>query len=344
MKALLELLDQLLALLERSNHDATHTPQLQRLLEELAREALIMAQALRREQELRHEQDHGAAQRELLTQRALEAIAQGRWHDAEHILEDAIAAFPEHEEYYNHLGLIAWERGDMLRAERHYARAAEIALSQLDPCPDPWMSAAGRAYLRSLEGQALCLYKLQRLDDARQLFDTLAHTRLQDYQGCHYLAGEILHTQGQWAQAELRYRRAPQEPAILYNLGLVCFHQQRLPQAAAAFVRAFASNRHIAERLLHLPPSAPTGLLGFIGSPGYADEFLDACAHLWRDDVAALAFLAHCWEDPLVQQQVIRVKLDQPAQSDWNDEATDGTTEERSRLDALTRHILSRMV
>jgi tetratricopeptide (TPR) repeat protein len=196
MKVLLELLDQILALLESHSADAAPQAQLQRLLEELAREALIMAQALRREQEVRVDEAEGARARESLTQRAMEAIAQGRWQEAEQVLEAAIDAFPEHEEYYNHLGLIAWERNDMIRAERHYARAADISLRQLDPCPDPWMSAAGRAYLRALEGQALCLYRIGRLDEARALFDTLAHTRLSEYQGCHYLAGEILQTQG----------------------------------------------------------------------------------------------------------------------------------------------------
>lgn len=341
MKALLELLDQILTLLESHSQDAVPQAPLQRLLEELAREALIMAQALRREQEQRADDAQGAREREQLTQRAMEAIAQGRWQDAERVLEAAIDAFPEHEEYYNHLGLIAWERQDMPRAERHYARAADISLRQLDPCPDPWMSAAGRAYLRALEGQALCLYRLNRLDEAHALFDTLAHTRLTEYQGCHYLAGEILHLQGKWAAAELCYRRAPQEPAVLYNLGLVCLHQQRLPQAAAAFVRAFATNRHIAELLLNLPVSEPGGLRGYLGSPGYAEEFLSYCRPLWSDP-AALPFLSHCWEDPMVQQQLMRERtLATPDKHSGEDLSP---TEEHQRLDQLTRHILARII
>ena len=170
MKALLELVDQLLYLMEEHDlPDAMETAQqveLKGVLEGMAREAVSLAGAIRQDLTAREADAKEAQRREDLLQRALEAIAKGYYQDAESTLSSALLEFPDHHEYYNHLGLVAWERDDMLRAERYYARAAELSLGQMEALELGWSVAQNRGYLRALEGRALSLYRLGRLDEA----------------------------------------------------------------------------------------------------------------------------------------------------------------------------------
>ena len=352
MKAFLEILDQLLYLIEQHQDAqevlAQQPHELTPLLERLAREAMTMAQAMRQELDRQSTSVEEAQRREELLQRGLEAIAHGRLEDAERSLEAALEEFPEHDDYYNHLGLVAWERGDMPRAERYYARAAHLALAQMTEADLRWASARNRAYLRALEGQALCLYRLGRLDDACDLFETLAMTCVPEYQGCHYLAGEIHHLQRRLARAQRAYMMAPAEPSVLYNLALVHFCQHDLESCATTFLRAFAANRSICEALLGRSSSDAASYHGYLSTPMYAEEFLDACSPLWQSQPEALLFMERCFDHPLVQHQLERHARQREAQL-WALEPSahvheEPSTEELRRYRGLAQQLLERLV
>ena len=342
MKALLELVDQLLYLMEEHDlPDAMETAQqteLKGVLEGMAREAVTLAGAIRQDLSAREADAKEAQRREELLQRALEAIAKGYYQDAESTLESALLEFPDHHEYYNHLGLVAWERDDMLRAERYYARAAELSLGQMEALELGWSVAQNRGYLRALEGRALSLYRLGRLDEALELFYTLAGTCVPDYQGCYYLAGEIHHMRGELDEAITAYRQSPNEPSVLYNLALAEYQSHDLKASAATFIHAFVSNHFICEALLALPFNNDFDTLeGYLASPSYAEEFIEACACIWERCDDARAFMARCYEDPLVQRQ-LRDELRLLA-SPWRGPST----EEVRRVQGLAQRVLDRI-
>ena len=341
MKALLELLDQLLYVLEEHGEpgelEGASSAEARRVLEGLAREALAMAQALKGGADATDLS--ASARREELLQRALEAISQARWQDAEGVLNAALGEFPEHDEYYNHLGLVAWERGDMARAEVHYARAAELAFGGARDGDVSFSSAAGRNYLRALEGRALCLYQLGRFEEAIEHFETLAYTNVPEYQGCHYLAGEVHHLCARPTEAAARYQLAPIEPSVLYNLALAKFQLDDHEEAAAVFIRAFASNRAIARMLLGEPLTSD-GFDGYLSSPMYAEDFVSACQPLWHGAQDALEFMRRCVDHPLVRQSLDASMSTEPIVPGWGDQRPG--TEELARVRDLALRVLER--
>ena len=353
MKALLELVDKLLYLIDAHEelHGVSQAPsrELSALLEALAEEAVGMAASIRADLSAREVDATLAARREQLLQHALEAIAHGRLDDAETRLEAALKEFPDHHEYYNHLGLIAWERDDMKHAELYYARAATLCLEQMGAIDLGWAEGHNRGYLRALEGRALCLYRVGRFDEARELFETLAHTCVPDYQGCHYLAGEIAHLQGDHAGAIARYELAPGEPSALYNLALALFQAHRLKDAALYFIRAFALNAHVCQALLGRELDGCSGeggaMQSYLAGPVYAAEFAEVCAALWRDEQGAKAFMARIYDDPHVRRRMIEQErcLELTVESiEALDQAL--SQEESLQIHALAERVLERIM
>lgn len=349
MKALLELVDKLLYLIDAHEElrEVSTIPsrELCSLLEALAREAVSMATTLRQDLDARDADTTFAIRREELLQHALQAIAHARFDEAEDRLEDALQEFPDHHEYYNHLGLIAWERDDMERAERYYARAAELCLAQMGALDLGWAQGNNRGYLRALEGRALCLYRMGQLEPARELFETLASTHVPEYQGCHYLAGEICHIHDDLSGAIERYLRSPSEPSVLYNLALAHFQSHQLERAATTFIRAFSLNPHICDALLDRPllMDADHGAHGYLSSPMYAEEFIDACGALWHQAEDARAFMGRCYEDPLVQRQLVDglqpPQIEQPVHL-WHAPSS----EELARVQHIAQRVLERIM
>jgi len=146
-----------------------------------------------------------------------------------------------------------------------------------------------------------------RLAQARELFETLANTCVPEYQGCSYLAGEICHIQGDYAQAIERYALSPSEPSVLYNLALAYFQSHQLEDSAMTFIRAFAQNPHVCEALLERPliMEPEHSMQGYLTSPMYAEEFIEACGELWQNAYDARAFMTRCYDDPQVRQQLL---------------------------------------
>lgn len=241
--------------------------------------------------------------REGMFQRALEAISHGRLDEAARILDAAVKKFPRDSELHNHLGLVAWERGDLDAAVTHYEAAIDAGFPG-EGLVD-WYHERHRPFLRAMEGKALCLYRMQEFDDALPLFEALADMNSVEYGGCRYLAGEIRHTLGEIEAAVQDYERVPSEPAVLYNLALGYYELGRLEDAATTMIRAFVGNANIAELLLGRPLSGLAEVPGYLASEGYAREFAQACAHLW-EDADARRFLERCYDHPLVHVHIRR--------------------------------------
>lgn len=284
--------------------------------------------------------------RENLFQRGLEAIANERFDDARAILESAVRLFPLDAELHNHLGLVAWESGDLLGAEKHYSAAMGAAFPDSEHVD--WFEAKHRSFLRAMEGRALALYRLGELEDALGLFDTLAAMNPRDFAGCRYLAGEIRHILGDPAAALDDYALVPAEPAVLYNQGLAYFECGRREEAMHSLVAALVGNRHVAHYLTRRADLPETSLPGYLASDAYAREFIDVCEPLWDRATGAKEFLRRVYEHPLTQSHLLfctqnildRVLEGGPAamNEDWY-----AQIEQRPEVDRLVQRVLGMM-
>lgn len=352
MEALLEILDQLLYLLEQQNDESS--PQeydadirMVPMLEALAREAVNLSSHVQ-------STGQGAApsaqdmRRELLLQRSLSAIARRDYVDAERMLEEALEEFPEHDDYYNHLGLVAWERGDMARAERHYARAVQLAFCAMGQDTN-WRGPDGARVLRAMEGQALCLYQMGQMEEAGSLFETIAMTCVPDYQGCYYLAGEVQHVLGNHMRAAELYRLSSSEPSVLYSLALAYYSMHDIERCTTTLLRAFRANRFVCLSLLGRDTLGHIAFEGYLGSPVYAQSYLEACEPLWRALPDALEFMGRCYDHALVQHQLQHMETGQEERS-WlfthseTQALADPSTEELSRYHGLAQRLLEHLL
>lgn len=339
MKVMLELLRDVGQLLGAMNSldevRAEVRPQMRALLEALNGESGRLLATL---------PDH--ARREQMFQRALEAIANERFEDARQLLEAAVKHYPADGEFHNHLGLVAWEMGDLEAAERHYAHAMAVGFPDAENVD--WFDARHRPFLRSMEGRALALNRLGRLKEALELFEALADMNPRDYAGCRYLAGEVHHLLGRPARALEHYALVPAEPAVLYNQALALFECGKRQQAVHVLLAGFVGNRHIAHVLLGRGDFPETSLPGFLASEAYAQDFAQACLPLWERAVGALEFLRRVYEHPLTQAHLVfctqhvldRVLEGGPAAiaEDWY-----AQLDERPEVESLVQRVLDVM-
>ncbi|MEZ4461325.1 MAG: tetratricopeptide repeat protein [bacterium] len=284
--------------------------------------------------------------RENVFQRALEAIANERFEDAQAILEAGVKQFPMDAELHNHLGLVAWETGDLEAAQQHYGAAMACSFPESEHVD--WFDSKHRPFLRATEGRALALYRLGRLDEALVLFDSLASMNPRDFSGCRYLAGEIRHTLGNPAAALDDYALVPAEPAVLYNQGLAFFECGRREDAMHALIAALVGNRHVAHYLIRRGDEPETSLPGYLASDAYAREFVGACEPLWGRAEGAIEFLRRVYEHPLTQSHLLfctqnildRVLAGGPSafSEDWY-----AQMEQRPEVDKLIQRVLSMM-
>lgn len=338
MKVLLELLGDVRQLLSAVDSLEDVRPESQEQLRSLL-EALTV-EAVR----LLDQEQPAMGGREGMFQRALEAISQARFDEARRILDAAIAKFPRDTELHNHLGLVAWEQGNLADAVSHYESAIDSGFPG-EGIVD-WYHERNRPFLRAMEGKALCLYRMEEYDDALPLFEALADMNSVEYSGCRYLAGEIRHTIGEIEAAVQDYERVPAEPAVLYNLALGYFELGRHEEAATTMIRAFVGNSTIAELILERSPTHMVAVPGYLASEDYAREFLGACSHLWAEDDAR-RFLERCFDHPLVHvhirrcaeklvENVMHSGTEALAEANWFGElGEDGT------LGSIARRILS---
>ena len=320
MKVLLELIEDAAGVLENLDDVDDLRPQsrkrLRSLLETLSRESTRL---LRDVDEVSDSDPakNRRQKRDTVLERGLAALARDRLAEAKSILEKGVESFPEDVELLNHLGLTCWEQGQIEEAEQWYGQAMEAGLSAARRLEGSTCTALSRGYYRAVEGRALSLYRMEEYDRAVSLFDALGTMAPEEYAGCHYLAGEILHSRGRLQEAIEAYERSPDEPSAHYNLGLAHFQNGDREEAANKLIRGFAANPHIAARLLGESIDSLNGPGGYLGSATYAEEFVEACGDLWRDAADGLSFLEECFEHPLVRHYLDEVgirseRADQP--------------------------------
>ncbi len=312
MKIMLEILEdasQLLAALDSIEELRPETRErLKVLLEGLCGESTRL---LRSEQPEAHREPGDGAPidgerferrcREWLLQRSLEALAACEYEQARDYLEEGAQAFPRDPEFMNHLGLVHWELGDFEQAAESYEVAMGAAFPSAADGEIDWREPENLAYLRAMEGRALCLCQLERRKEALELFDALANMNVVEYDGCRYMAAEIRHMLGDLEGAIEDYRLGPVEPATLYNLGLAQFQLDETEAAARTFIRAFVSNIHVANLLGGRRACLDSCVPGYLGSREYAQDFLRACQPLWSGQDEAVDFMETCFDHPLVQ-------------------------------------------
>ena len=235
-------------------------------------------------------------------QRGLAALARDRLDDARDVFREAVEEDPHDIESLNHLALTCWESGDIAAAATWYERAMQAGLRSLESSGDSTPKPPSRDYVQAIEGRALALYRLGELDEAASLFEAIVGMPVAKSEGCRYLVGEIRHRQGRPGEAVDWYRSAAPEPSVWYNHALALWQLDAPVDAAEMLIRAFRANRHIAGRLAGDPVSTDEkNAAGYLGSPGYADEYMDACRGLWSS-AEATELIADCWNDPNVQR------------------------------------------
>jgi len=267
---------------------------------------------------------------EELVQRGLTALADQNYDEAETWFQRAHRSDPDAPEYLNYLGLLAWERDSYQQAIEYYGEAMDAALAGTDsdtggsatnlavPTDGGMTLSPGDIYARAMEGRALSLYQAEAFERAAELFDCLATMYPNNYASCRYLEGEARHADGAPKRALEAYRRAPEEPALLYNRGLARWQTGSHVRCVRDLLDAVASNDHIAREIAALSdPQITAGRTeggdsqrGYLSSRQYAEDYLDACRSFWQRPGAKLPrrVLAMCLEDGRAREYVEAVR------------------------------------
>ena len=122
------------------------------------------------------------------------------WDDwplaAEAYYKEALRLDPGHADAWVHLGNRRFEEDQVAEALAHYERgqAAAEARTIDDPAryPGPfWLDVDSRPFMRALHGRGLCLWRLGRVDEARQVFAWMLELNPHDNQGVRFLLHDL---------------------------------------------------------------------------------------------------------------------------------------------------------
>jgi len=241
---------------------------------------------------------------ERLVHEGIGALDRGRPEEAAALFRAAAGVDPDYLDAYNHLGLLAYDRGEYGQAAEAFAQALARAGEALAQAPPgrAWAVVALRPALRALYGYGLACWRLGRLAEALAAFERLLRLDAEDHQGVRYLIGGLYHALGRLAEARAWYERTQDDPHARYNLGLLLFAQGDHRAAATILLGAFLANPYIPALLL-ARPLPPTDWWPAASTQGLTDaeESQRLYADLWARPPGALAFLARLWEHPAVQ-------------------------------------------
>lgn len=117
---------------------------------------------------------------------------------AEAYYREALQLDPGHADAWVHLGNRRFEEGLVDEALGHYEQALAAAEARTigDPAryPEPfWLDLDTRPFMRALHGKGLCLWRLARLDEARQVFGWMLVLDPDDNQGVRFLMDDLAH-------------------------------------------------------------------------------------------------------------------------------------------------------
>lgn len=302
---------------------------------------------------------------EELVQRGLTALADQNYDEAETWFQRAHRADPDAPEYLNYLGLLAWERDSYQEAIQYYGEAMDAALAGTEsttgrsatnhsvPADSGMTLSPGDIYARAMEGCALSLYQAEAFERAAELFDCLATMYPDDYASCRYLEGEAQHAAGAPKRALDAYRRAPEEPALLYNRGLVHWQTGSHVRCVRDLLDAVASNDHIAREIAASSDrqrcsgreEGGDSQRGYLSSRQYAEDYLEACRSFWHRPGARLPrrVLGMCLEDGRAREYVEAVRGGRLGSAGPNRPGNSTSSCDSKPTERLARRLLSEL-
>jgi tetratricopeptide (TPR) repeat protein len=133
---------------------------------------------------------------EYLFDRGMDHVWVGWPLAAEAYYREALRMDPGHADAWVHLGNIRFDEGKLDEALNHYKRGLAAAEDRVigDPAHYPhsfWLDVDSRPFMRALHGRGLCLWRLGRMDEARQVFAWMLELNPNDNQGVRFLLHDI---------------------------------------------------------------------------------------------------------------------------------------------------------
>jgi tetratricopeptide (TPR) repeat protein len=133
---------------------------------------------------------------EYLFERGMDHLWIGWDFAAEAYYREALRIDPGHADAWVHLGNYRFEEGGVAEALGHYERAQiaaeERTIGNPAEYPNPfWLDVDSRPFMRALHGRGLCLWRLGRIDEARQVFAGMMELNPNDNQGARFLLHDL---------------------------------------------------------------------------------------------------------------------------------------------------------
>jgi tetratricopeptide (TPR) repeat protein len=115
---------------------------------------------------------------------------------AEAYYKEALRLDPDHADAWVHLGNQRFEEDRVVEALSLYERGQAAAEARTIGDPDQYTSAFwgdvdSRPFMRALHGRGLCLWRLGRTDEARQVFVRMLELNPNDNQGARFLLADL---------------------------------------------------------------------------------------------------------------------------------------------------------
>jgi tetratricopeptide (TPR) repeat protein len=115
---------------------------------------------------------------------------------AEAYYREALRLDPGHADAWVHLGNRRFEEDHVSEAlalyERGQAAAEARPIGDPERYPDPfWLDVDSRPFMRALHGRGLCLWRLGRVAEARQVFTRMLELNPNDNQGARFLLYDL---------------------------------------------------------------------------------------------------------------------------------------------------------
>lgn len=246
-------------------------------------------------------------QAEDILDQGLEFLDQGDEEKAGRYFFKSIEIDPTYADGYNHLGNIAWRKGDWKQAESLYRKALECAEPEVKDIPEGgfWGILETRPYMRALHGLGLTAWKQGRLEEAIKIFQQMLKLNPNDNQGARYLLGPVYHQMGNLEAATQWYEQNGDDPQNLYNCGLALIQQGKLEKAARILIFAIFSNPYVAPMLLkeELPRSDWWHDTSW-AEPEYAQDYVSEYRGWWEKEEFPLVFLRAAWGSWEVQRNL----------------------------------------
>jgi tetratricopeptide (TPR) repeat protein len=133
---------------------------------------------------------------EYLFDRGMDHVWVGWSLAAEAYYREALRLDPGHADAWVHLGNLCFEEGLVVEALGHYERGQAAAEARVigDPSryPHPfWLDLDSRPFMRALHGRGLCLWRLGRVEEARQVFAWMLELNPNDNQGIRFILSDL---------------------------------------------------------------------------------------------------------------------------------------------------------